>query len=49
MSPGNVGVAFDVLSYAGLLTVTLLAAPDIITDLDAPADSLTVAYAHLAS
>jgi len=46
VSPGNVGVAFDVLSYAGLLTVALLAAPDIITDLDALADSLTVAYAH---
>ncbi len=32
--PGNVGVAFGILSYAGRLGVTLVADPDVVPDLD---------------
>jgi diacylglycerol O-acyltransferase len=34
VTPGNVGVAFDVLSYAGRFVVTVVADPDILTDQD---------------
>ena len=32
VSPGNVGITFDVLSYAGALTVTVVADPEIVPD-----------------
>jgi hypothetical protein len=34
VTPGNVGVTFDVLSYAGQLVVTVVADPDILPDQD---------------
>jgi WS/DGAT/MGAT family acyltransferase len=49
VNPGNVGVAFEVLSYAGALSVTLVADPSIVTDLDPLARSLNAVYVHLAS
>ena len=32
--PGNIGIAFDALSYAGVLSVTLVTDPDIVADPD---------------
>ena len=40
VNPGNVGISFVVLSYAGVLCITLVADPVIIPDQDAIADSL---------
>ena len=34
VTPGNVGVCFDVLSYAGGLVVTVVADPDIVPEQD---------------
>lgn len=34
VNPGNVGVSFDVLSYAGQLVVTIVADPDVVPDQD---------------
>jgi WS/DGAT/MGAT family acyltransferase len=34
VNPGNVGVSFDVLSYAGTLGITVVADPDVVPDLD---------------
>jgi diacylglycerol O-acyltransferase / wax synthase len=34
VNPGNVGVSFDVLSYAGTLGITIVADPDGVPDLD---------------
>ena len=39
VNPGNVGISFVVLSYAGVLGVTLIADPLIVADQDAIADS----------
>jgi len=43
--PGNVSVSFDVLSYAGRLTVTLVADPALVPDLDALTDLLAAELA----
>ena len=32
VNPGNIGIAFDALSYAGVLSVTLVTDPDIVAD-----------------
>lgn len=32
VTPGNTGVTFDVLSYAGRLGITLVADPDVVPD-----------------
>ena len=34
VTPGNVGVCFDILSYAGDLVVTVVADPDIVAEQD---------------
>ena len=48
VSPGNIGVAFDALSYAGVLSVTLVTDPDIVEELDQLTHSLSAVYAHIA-
>ena len=40
VNPGNVGVSFDVLSYAGQLVVTVVADPLIVPDQDLLTTSL---------
>jgi diacylglycerol O-acyltransferase / wax synthase len=47
VNPGNIGVAFDALSYAGVLSVTLVTDPDIVEELDPLTHSLSAAYARL--
>jgi WS/DGAT/MGAT family acyltransferase len=47
ISPGNVGVTFDVLSYAGQLVVTVVADPVIVPDHQQVADDLTADLARL--
>jgi hypothetical protein len=32
VNPGNVGVSFDILSYAGQLGITVVADPDVVPD-----------------
>jgi hypothetical protein len=56
LTPGNVGVCFAVVSYAGQLVVTVLADPDVVPDLaelagglSAELRSLTEAYRTSAS
>ena len=34
VTPGNVGVCFDILSYAGDLVVTVVADPDVVAEQD---------------
>jgi diacylglycerol O-acyltransferase / wax synthase len=34
ITPGNVGVCFDILSYAGRLVATVVADPDIVPEQD---------------
>jgi hypothetical protein len=34
VTPGNVGVTFDVLSYAGTLGITIVTDPDVVADAD---------------
>jgi len=34
VTPGNVGVCFDILSYAGELVVTVVADPDVVVEQD---------------
>ena len=34
VNPGNVGVSFDILSYAGTLGITIVADPEVVPDLD---------------
>ncbi|MEV6562086.1 wax ester/triacylglycerol synthase domain-containing protein [Nocardia sp. NPDC051756] len=46
-TPGNVGVTFAVLSYAGSLGVTVIADPDIVTDQDALTAALTARFERL--
>jgi diacylglycerol O-acyltransferase / wax synthase len=48
VNPGNIGVAFDALSYAGILSVTLVTDPDIVEDLDQLTHSLSGVYARIA-
>ena len=45
VNPGNVGVSFDVLSYAGRLTVTVVADPVVVPEVDRVTELLG---AHLA-
>jgi WS/DGAT/MGAT family acyltransferase len=47
VNPGNVGISFVVLSYAGLLSVTLVADPLIVPEQDAIADSFGAVCRHL--
>jgi diacylglycerol O-acyltransferase len=46
-TPGNVGVTFAVLSYAGTLTVSVIADPDIVPEQDALAEALHRAFVRL--
>ncbi|HEY5784828.1 MAG TPA: wax ester/triacylglycerol synthase domain-containing protein, partial [Microlunatus sp.] len=48
VNPGNIGVSFDALSYAGVLTITVVADPHIVPQLDQVAHSLNAVYTHLA-
>jgi hypothetical protein len=48
VNPGNIGVAFDALSYAEVLSVTLVTDPDIVEELDQLTHSLSAVYAHIA-
>jgi diacylglycerol O-acyltransferase / wax synthase len=47
VNPGNVGVSFDVLSYAGVLGVTVVTDPRIVTEPDRLAEDLTQVFASL--
>ncbi|WP_433754576.1 wax ester/triacylglycerol synthase domain-containing protein [Nocardia sp. CA-135398] len=47
-TPGNTGVTFAVLSYAGTLGVAVIADPVIVPDQDALAESLSTAFGRLA-
>ena len=49
VNPGNIGVSFDALSYAGVLTTTVVADPDIVPELDQLAHSLNAVYTRLAA
>ncbi|MGM0385121.1 MAG: wax ester/triacylglycerol synthase domain-containing protein [Actinomycetota bacterium] len=40
VNPGNVGVSFDILSYGGLLGITVVADPDVVPDQDRLTDLL---------
>jgi diacylglycerol O-acyltransferase / wax synthase len=44
VNPGNIGVAFDALSYAGVLNVTLVTDPEIVDDLDRLTRSLSAQF-----
>ncbi|MFI7003427.1 wax ester/triacylglycerol synthase domain-containing protein [Nocardia sp. NPDC050175] len=46
-TPGNVGVTFAVLSYAGTLSITVIADPDIVTDQDRLTDALAARLERL--
>ena len=48
VNPGNIGVAFDALSYAGVLSVTLVTDPDIIEEPDQLTHSLSAVYTRIA-
>ncbi len=47
VNPGNIGVSFDVLSYAGVLSVTAVADPDIVMELDPLTEALSTAFRRL--
>jgi diacylglycerol O-acyltransferase / wax synthase len=47
VNPGNIGVSFDVLSYAGVLTVTVVTDPDIVTDPDQLTQALSRVFTRL--
>ena len=49
VNPGNIGVSFDVLSYAGVLGVTLVSDPVIVADPDRLTDELAHVFASLIS
>ena len=49
VNPGNIGVSFDALSYAGVLTTTVVADPHIVPELDQLAHSLNAVYTRLAA
>jgi hypothetical protein len=40
LTPGNVGASFDVLSYAGSVTITVVVDPEVVPELDALAGAL---------
>lgn len=48
VNPGNIGVSFDALSYAGVLTTTVVADPHIVPEPNQFGHSLSAVYAHLA-
>jgi hypothetical protein len=48
VNPGNVGVTFDVLSYAGTLGITVVADPDNLSELNVLTDSLRAVFLRLA-
>jgi len=48
VTPGNVGVTFDVLSYAGTLSITVVSDPEVVPDADRLADHLARELAVLA-
>jgi diacylglycerol O-acyltransferase len=48
-TPGNVGVTFAALSYAGSLTVSVIADPGIVAEQDALAEALHTAFGRLNS
>ena len=47
INPGNVGVSFDVLSYAGVLAVTIVSDPEIVTEPETLAGALNDVFASL--
>ena len=47
ITPGNVGVCFDILSYAGRLVVTVVADPDIVPEQDLLTSLLAEEFAQL--
>jgi diacylglycerol O-acyltransferase / wax synthase len=47
VNPGNIGVSFDVLSYAGVLRVTAVTDPDIVKELDPLTEALSTAFGRL--
>jgi diacylglycerol O-acyltransferase len=47
VNPGNIGVSFDVLSYAGVLSVTVVTDPDIIKELDLLTQALSRVFTRL--
>jgi diacylglycerol O-acyltransferase / wax synthase len=49
VNPGNIGVSFDVLSYAGELGVTVVTDPVIVTDPDRLVGALSHRFAALVS
>jgi diacylglycerol O-acyltransferase len=48
VNPGNIGVAFDALSYAGVLSVTLVTDPENVEELDQLTHSLSAVFAGIA-
>jgi WS/DGAT/MGAT family acyltransferase len=48
VNPGNIGVSFDVLSYAGALGVTVVTDPAIVPEPNRLTDELSRAFANLA-
>ena len=49
VNPGNIGVTFDVLSYAGVLGVTLVTDPEIVTEPNTLTEELADVFASLIS
>jgi diacylglycerol O-acyltransferase / wax synthase len=47
VNPGNIGVSFGALSYAGVLGVTVVADPDILPELNSLSDALSCVFARL--
>ena len=47
ITPGNVGVCFDILSYAGTLVVTVVADPDLVPEQDLLTSLLADEFADL--
>jgi hypothetical protein len=47
VTPGNVGLSFDILSYAGQLAVTVVADPDVVGEQDLLTSLLEEEFAHL--
>ena len=47
VTPGNVGVCFDILSYAGGLVVTVVADPDLLAEQDQLTSLLAEEFADL--
>jgi diacylglycerol O-acyltransferase / wax synthase len=47
INPGNIGVSFDVLSYASVLSVTIVSDPEIVTEPEALAVALNDIFASI--